>query len=137
MIVDGGDETKPLVHSGVKGMRWGIRKTPAQRAKSAKEKRKKQETKQKLKIAGKMNAGEVVASAMIGGPIGVIGYSAIKHHAAKVKKENSNLSDQQQTAAAGRLKLGEALAVTVVSSPVGLITYAAAKQAAAHQVDSF
>lgn len=142
----GGDVLTPeqlssLEHVGVKGMRWGIRKTPAERAAAAKVRQKKREVKKadkaKLKLESKMSAGEVVASALIAGPIGVIGYKMIKRNAAETKLENKNLSAQKQTEAAKKLGIGKAAAVTILGGPVGLVTYAGAKTAAAYTVDDF
>jgi hypothetical protein len=121
---------EPIEHVGVKGMKWGIRKTPAQKAAKKAEKR-------QFKMASKLNAGEFIVSGLVGGPLGIIGYKAIKRHAAVVKRRNSDLSPSQQTDAAGKLRLGEAVAVGVITGPVGLVTYGAAKAAAAHQVDDF
>lgn len=130
----GGDVLTPtedrVEHAGVKGMRWGIRKTPAQRAQKAADK-------QQFKLASKLTAGELVASALIAGPIGVLGYKAIKRNAASTKRKNSNLSPEGQTDAASKIGIGKAVAVTIVTGPAGLITYGAAKLAAAHQVDDF
>lgn len=130
----GGDVLTPnqyrVEHAGVKGMRWGVRKTPAQKAQKAADK-------EKFKLASKLSAGEVVASALIAGPVGVIAYKAIKRKAASTKRKNSNLSPDEQTDAASKIGIGKAVAVTIVTGPAGLVTYGAAKLAAAHQVDDF
>lgn len=145
-LTDGGDiltpdEVRELLHVGVKGMKWGVRKTPEQRAASKKDRQEKRAIKKadrdKFKLETKLSGGEVVASALIAGPIGVLGYKAIKRRAASKKLENKDLSAEEQTDAARKLGIGEAVAVAVVTSPVGLITYAAAKTAAAHQVKEF
>lgn len=126
-----------LEHVGVKGMRWGVRRTPAERKRHAKEKAIKKSDKAKYKLESKLSAGEVVVSAMLAGPIGVIGYKMIKRRAAETKLENKNLSAQKQKEAAAKIGVGKAIAVTALTGPVGLVTYAGAKAAAAHQVDDF
>lgn len=126
-----------IEHFGVKGMKWGVRKASSARDSAIKSVKEKRAVSKQFKMASKLTAGEVVASALVAGPIGVLGYKAIKRRAAVKKMKNRNLSAEQQTDAAKKIGIGEALAVTVVSSPVGLITYAAAKTAAAHQVEDF
>lgn len=142
----GGDVLTPeqlssLEHVGVKGMKWGVRKTPAERAASQKVKAKnkavKRSDKEKLKLESKLSAGEVVASALIAGPVGLIGYKMIKRNAAQSKLKNKNLSGQKQTEAAAKVGIGKGIAVGLLTGPVGLITYAGAKTAAAYQVDDF
>lgn len=129
--------TDTLEHVGVKGMRWGVRKTPAQQRQRDKAKAVKKSDKAKFKLESKLSAGEVLTTAMLAGPVGVIGYKMVKRHAAQTKLENKNLSAQKQTEAAAKMSLGKALAVTVLTGPAGLITYGVAKTAAAHQVDDF
>jgi hypothetical protein len=126
-----------LEHVGVKGMRWGVRRTPAEQKQRAKEKAVKKSDKAKYKLESRLSAGEVVASALVAGPIGVIGYKTIKRHAAETKLENKNLSAQKQKEAAAKVSLGKAAAVTLLTGPVGLLSYTVAKEAASRQVDDF
>lgn len=131
------DESRILEHVGVKGMRWGVRRTPAQRKQHAKEKAVKKSDKAKYKLESRLNAGEVVASMLLGGPIGLIGYKMVKRGVAETKLENKKLSAQKQQEAAAKIGVGKAIAVTAVTGPVGLITYAGAKAVASRQVDDF
>lgn len=135
---DGGEtETTVLEHVGVKGMKWGVRKASKGRDAAVKAIKDKRAVSRQFKMASKLTGGEVVASALIAGPVGVLGYKLVKRRATVKKMKNRDLSPDAQTSAAKKIGLGEALAVTVVSSPVGLVTYAAAKTAAAYQVEDF
>jgi len=128
---------KYFEHVGVKGMRWGVRRTAAEQKRHAKEKATKKSDKAKYKLEARLSAGEVLASAIVLGPIGVLGYRSIKRNAAETKLKNKNLSAQKQKEAAAKLGLGKAAVVTTLAGPVGLVTYAVAKEAASRQVDDF
>jgi hypothetical protein len=71
------------------------------------------------------------------GPVGVLGYKAVKRSAAKTKMKNKDLSPDQQTEAARKINIGAAAASTLIAGPVGLVGYAAAKAAAANNVEDF
>lgn len=131
------NEILDLEHVGVKGMRWGVRKTPAQQKQRAKEKATKKADKAKYKLESRLSAGEAAASLMLAGPVGLIGYQRIKRNAAETKLDNKGLSAQKQKEAAAKISVGKALAVTLLTGPVGLIGYTSAKAIAARQVDDF
>lgn len=125
-----------LEHFGAKGMKWGVRKTPAQKASADKAKQQLKADKRQFKISSKLTGGELVVSALVAGPIGVLTYKAIKHRAATTKFKNRDLSAEEQTNVAKKLGIGEALAITVLTSPVGLVTYAVAKNVAANETEA-
>lgn len=137
MIAEDQEDADVVAHVGVKGMKWGVRKATKGRDAAVKRIKEKRAVSRQFKMASKLTSGELVASALVAGPIGVLGYKAIKRHAAVKKMKNRDLSPDEQTNVAKKIGLGEALAVTVVTSPIGLVTYAAAKTAAAHQVEDF
>ncbi len=130
-------EVLALEHVGVKGMRWGVRRTPAERKQHAKEKAIKKSDKAKFKLESRLSAGEAVASLALGGPIGLIAYNHIKNNAAETKLKNKNLSGQKQTEAAAKIGVGKAIAVAALTGPVGLLGYAAAKTVTSRTVDDF
>lgn len=143
MTTENQKDADALEHSGVKGMKWGVRRAAASRAagrgrdiatKKFKEHRK---VSRQFKIATKLTAGELVASAIVLGPVGVIGYKMIKRNAAQTKMKNRDLSPAEQTNAARKVNLGAALASTIIAGPVGLVGYSVAKAAAANNVEDF
>jgi hypothetical protein len=139
-----GGDTTSLEHVGVKGMRWGVRKTPAEQQQRAKEKAVKKEAKAAKKadkaffnLESRMSAGEAVVSLALAGPVGLIVYNHIKNNAAETKRKHKNLSAQKQQEAAAKIGVGKAIAVTALTGPVGFLGYAAAKTATSRTVDDF
>lgn len=127
----------PIEHSGVKGMKWGVRKARQARDTAVKNIKEHRRVSRQFKIASKMTSGELVVSALVLGPVGVLGYRAVKRNAAETKMKNRDLSPEEQTNAARKVNLGAALASTIVAGPVGLVAYSAAKAAAARNVEDF
>lgn len=126
-----------LEHFGVRGMKWGVRKSPAQRAARTRTKDIKRNEKKERNAASKLTKGEVVTSALLGGPIGFLTYRALKRDAARTKQENRNKPAAEQAAIAKKITLGEAVVVGMLTTPVGLLGYAAGKSIAGDTVKAF
>jgi precorrin isomerase len=126
-----------LEHVGVKGMKWGVRKAAKGRDAAVKKIKERRADSRQFKMASKLTSGELVVSALVLGPVGVLGYKAVKRSAAKTKMKNKDLSPDQQTEAARKINIGAAAASTLIAGPVGLVGYAAAKAAAANNVEDF
>ena len=127
-----------LEHYGVPGMKWGVRKSPGERAASTRKKNAKAASRKEIRSASKLTFGEAAVSALFAGPVGVLGYKAIKISTAKQKQASRNKGgDAKAQGEAAKAKVGATVATAFLATPLTAVFYAGGKSVANQNVKAF
>lgn len=134
-----------LEHYGVPGMKWGVRKSPGQkaaktRAKNVKAKAKAEtaEGKAERKAASKLSLGEAAVVTVLTSPVGLVAYKGLKVRSAKQKQAARNAGGGvKEQAEAAKVSVGTTAALAVLGTPAAAITYVGLKAASSGSVKTF
>lgn len=145
-----------LEHVGVKGMKWGHRKPRdeaarakqfggqkdkkkpnfnSQQARIARDKKREtlDSTYAQRKIDSDMSMGEITASLLLAGPVGLVAVKTFKVARArdaalgKVGRPNASSKSRRQIKAESHMNLGEKAASAIVGGPLGMAVYKSGK----------